>query len=278
MGIIWIALLVFYIDSLLKFRALRKETDSLRSNVRYLFDAKKVMYQVDVFVLPYVEAIGKDIKKLKNDSVRYKYSKGMKKYDSWDLGKSGFFYNKRRYGYDKYDSYVFLPTYNENKEICMPVRITQMRDKKGVVLNSFDNIEKEPWFQNNGTICFNYCEFELLNEDNMITFIPFYMNCDGRIRLRIEAGECFFHTLFEFPLDQVVYYMIAHHYQQCLIKEEGVDCYLSEDERKYKLDYYAEDLLKKECFECIQNDCLQSVFDNKFGTISIVLSPVEISL
>lgn len=268
--VLWISLLVVSISCLRKFASIKKELYELSH-------AQNWMYQVDVFIVPHIEEIGRDIENLiDHDGVRYRDSRGIKKYDCWDMGDCGFFYDKRSLGYDRCNSFVMIPSYNKDKEVLMPVRITQMCDRMGNVLSSFDNIEKEFWFNNSSTMCFNYYQFELKNKKNIITSIPLCMFCDDCIKLNL-SGACFTKKLFEFPLNLVIYYMIRHNRLECFNRTKNFDHWYSEKECEYTVSGFAEEYLKKECFECKKNDCFNSTFEHKYGAINIVVTPIKIN-
>lgn len=232
------------------------------------------LYQVDIFVSPKVENIGEDVaRETKNKyHVRYKSARGIKKYDCWDMGNYGWFYDKRRLGYN--DLYVMPPHYNPDKKIDMPIRITQISNSGGKALYTFDNIEKEPWFNGKSFLSFNYCRFELRNEDNMITFLPLVLDCGEQLELDIIATGIlsgYEKHLCSFPFRSVIRDMMLHFWLNSRKGKKG------EDEKQYKPGQYIKQKLDEEGVEYIPQDSFDSDFEriaefnHKYVNIAIVI-------
>ncbi|MBQ8630549.1 MAG: hypothetical protein IJ479_02395 [Alphaproteobacteria bacterium] len=259
--LIWFAIiyLILSVEKLKKNKKLRKGKDKI--------------YQIDIFISPNIENIGKEIvKETKNKyHVRYKSARGIKKYDCWDMGNCGWFYDKRRFGYS--DLYVTQPNYNPDKKIDMPIRITQISNSVGKALYTFDNIEKEPWFNGKSFLSFNYCQFELRNEDNMITFLPLVLDCGAKLELDIKTMGILGYEkhLCSFPFLLVIRDMMLDLWLNS--RKSKMD----KSEKQYKIERYIKQKLVEEGFEYIPQDSFDSNFEriaefnHKYVNISIVI-------
>lgn len=259
----------------------------IQRQISALYNEKKWIYQIDVFIMPDVENVGDYIKKEtkdKNKVVFYKNLWGRKKHECWDKGEHGFVADDRlrnyRYGFDRH---IYMPSDSLDKKIIMPVRISQLQDRKGNLISSIDNVNKDPWFQERAGICFNYYQFEFKHDDNIITFLPFYLDCFDEIVMKITEGDSalFSEKLFEFPLQAIIEEMTFNHRKNCWRKKENneADFFLEKDgSREYRLNSYLKKKIDEGGFIATEdNDCFGSSFQHKYGHITIVVKPIEIN-